>query len=173
MFKPFIEHIKEKTPQFSWRRIWIVVCAVVVLFGVFVVGMISYADTYHGRVLPGVFIGDVPIGGLDRAGLREYLEQTQSKLINDGVQIQFDTGNGKKSFVIIPRSVSDEDVIDFFSFDIEKEIDTLLDYGKSDTRLAQAWAALSSRLFRSHLALQYVSVDKERLSDEIKEKVSP
>ncbi len=53
---------KVKTP-FNWRRFWVIlittVVGIVVVFGI----LVGYTYSYNKKVLPGVYLGKIPIAG--------------------------------------------------------------------------------------------------------------
>ena len=113
----FSEHIK--TIHFSWRRVWIIVVAVVVFVSIFLVGALVYARTYSDRVLPGVYLGDIHVGGMERQELTEYLQNMQTKLMDEGIHFTFQVDGHTKDFTISPQKVSEDAAVDLINFDIE------------------------------------------------------
>ncbi|MBU0596592.1 hypothetical protein KKA94_00325, partial [Patescibacteria group bacterium] len=91
------EFFKEKIVKFSWQRIWVVTIVVIVFIGVFFTGLVVYAHSYRDRILPGLYVGSIPVGGMDREEVVSFLEEMNNKLSEQGITISFDTGEETKS----------------------------------------------------------------------------
>jgi len=160
---------KDKKKSFSWKRVWIVVLFFAVLLGGTAVGMIAYAKSYQDRVLPGVHVGETPVGGMTREELREYFFVTNNKIVNDGIQLNFvDEYGDEQSFSISPVIVSeDAGAIDIVSVDVEREVDGIMQYQKSSNALIGAWSTVSTRLTQPRVFLGDVVLDKDLLFEEL------
>ena len=55
---------KEHLVKFSWRRVWVVSIVFVVLVGIGMTGLLAYAASYEDRVMPGVRVGGIEVGGM-------------------------------------------------------------------------------------------------------------
>ena len=75
----------ERKLPFSWQRIGFVVGIVfvtlVLLMGIFVSGVYWYND----KVLPGVHIGEIAVGGMKKEELRSFIESMNDKFVGEGV----------------------------------------------------------------------------------------
>src|SRR3989338_2205773 len=144
----FIQHI-------SWRRFWLVGVFLIVCAGIFFGALIAYGNAYTARVLPGVFIGDMAIGGLDEAALRQYLESMYAKLSDQGIGVVVKGDSGQKRMTLYPAVLADEDVLEFFDDDIQKEVNYFLSYRKKGNILVRGYQTAYSRLIptKTHLLL--------------------
>lgn len=164
---------EEKT-MFSWKRVTIVVAIFVVVGSLAFGGFVAYGKQYEGRVLPGVHLGDVPIGGMDRNELRSYITTMHEKLLTSGISITFVTQDGEnKTFVIDPVTSSNDFQIELIHLQLEKELDSILENSTHENMLTQSWAVLSSRITTPHVSLQYVEIEKDRLFEELREELGP
>jgi len=160
-----------KTP-FSWRRVWLSLIVVIVIVGILLVGFIAYAKSYDERVLPGLNIAEVPIGGMDQVELRDYLEKMEDKLVNEGLRFTYEIDGGEETLIIYPVLVSESNSIELIQLDIEAELEKLLGYNKSGNILSRGWQAVSTRLTKPHLVLENIFVDEARILETLQNKLS-
>ncbi len=165
--------LKSENIKKTLHKVWIPIVLVFVFVGVILVGMVAYAKTYENRVLPGVYIGDISIGGMERSELAEYLHSMTEKLSNNGLHFYFDNEGKKEEFIIYPTIVTDDNIIDVVSIDIDKEVERLLAYQKQGNILARAWRTGLSRITASHLKLENITLDKKRVFASLEEQVTP
>ncbi|MBT3538789.1 VanW family protein [Candidatus Parcubacteria bacterium] len=161
----FSEHIK--TIHFSWRRVWISVVAVVVFVSIFLVGALVYARTYTDRVLPGVYLGDIHIGGMETTELTDYLQNMQTKLVDEGIHFTFKVNGHQKDFIVNPQFMSEDTLIELIDFDVTKEVENILTYRKNNNIFADTFSALWVRVSKPHVHLSYIEFDKEGVFEEI------
>ncbi|HAZ28696.1 MAG TPA: hypothetical protein DCY48_02890 [Candidatus Magasanikbacteria bacterium] len=162
----FIQHI-------SWRRFWLVGVFLIVCAGIFFGALIAYGNAYTARVLPGVFIGDMAIGGLDEAALRQYLESMYAKLSDQGIGVVVKGDSGQKRMTLYPAVLADEDVLEFFDDDIQKEVNYFLSYRKKGNILVRGYQTAYSRLIPTKTHLQYVVPHEEYISDQLEAELKP
>lgn len=162
--------LKEKRTLFSWGRIWVVVASIVVLVGIGLFGLAAYARAYHDRVLPGVTIGEVVIGGMDKAELRSFFERMADKLVNDGLHFSFVTPQTTKQFVLYPVLVINEQTVDLMRFDVDTAVEAVMAYGKDRSLIDRTTAVLKSRLSAPVVDIGgQIWVDSGRLQQELRE----
>jgi vancomycin resistance protein YoaR len=158
---------QERSTPFSWRRIWLVVIIVVVALGILFVGLVAYAATYTNKVLPGVKIGEISVGGMERSELTTFLQAMNDKLLGDGLLFTFVLDDGNEQFYLSPVIVAGGTAIELLSIDIEAEVDRLINYGKEGEILSRAIQAILSRSQKPTLSLQSVRVDRDRIVSEL------
>ena len=163
--KRITHFFREKRVPFSWRRIWIVVITVGIVLGVVLTGFVAYAKTYSQKVLPGVHVGGIPVGGLAEDEVRGVLQQMTDKLIAEGITFTFD--GGLEDLVLYPILVSESNSLELVEIDLDAEVESLLVYRKGGDIFSQGVAAIATRLERPDLALQHVAVDKRRIEEAI------
>ena len=114
MFKKILSREYAKLINFSWRRVWLIVAVFVVLVGIFLTGIFVYAHNYKEKVLPGVYLGGVHIGGMDKNELSAYLKNMNNKLLNEGIHFNFALENETKNKLreFLPAESSVENPID-------------------------------------------------------------
>jgi len=173
MVKKLINSIKEMKVPFSWKRVWGVIVGFIIVFGIAFTGLYAYGKTYDTRVLPGVRIGDTPVGGLDSGQLEQYLQDRQSKLFDDGIRIQFKEGDIEQSFVINPSLVGEDTTIDMIRVSIPDEVEYIMNYRKDGNAFVQGWTGLMTTLRRPSVSLTTVSLEKEHLFDELGDAFDP
>ena len=162
---------KEPTPSVSLQKAWGWVVFGLVFVGILVVGTIAYAKTYQNKVLPGVYLGEIYVGGMDRSDLQEFLHNMDDKLSKQGLDFSFEDGEKHEQFTIYPSIVANENIVDIVSIDIQLEVDRLLGYGKTGNIFKRAWQTGTSRVWRPHLKVQNIEIDEETLLTSIQDKV--
>ena len=167
----FVEQIQEETSKL--RKIWVWVVLVFVLLGIVSVGIVAYASTYENRVLPGVHIGSIMVGGMERAELTEYLHTMQDKLSKEGISFSFDAEGKNNEFTIYPGIIEDENIVDLVYIDIDNEVERLLTYQKEGNPLTRALSTGFSRVWGPRLELENVVLNTEVLSSSLEEKLEP
>ncbi len=56
-------------------------------------GLVAYNQTYRQRVLPGVYLGSVPVGGLTKDEVRQTVENYNNRLTREGINLQVTASN--------------------------------------------------------------------------------
>ena len=95
--KTFEEKIET---AFKMRRFWVFFISIFVVLLLLAGGFLGLGYYYNNRVLPGVYIGDVPVGGMSMSSLRDYLETMNDKMMNEGLQFEYDV-NGENNVLTI------------------------------------------------------------------------
>ena len=130
----------------------------------FLAGLYVFGWKYDRRVFPGITIGSVPVGKMEKGALKIFLELMTDKLVNDGLQLKYQTSEGEKTLTIYPVIVADSNVIELVRLDSELAADNLVRFGKTDFRILNGWLAMRSWFFPQGVSLSGVSVDTARLS---------
>lgn len=145
----------------SWRRIWIVVIVFVSIVSIFLVGTLVYAQNYKDKVLPGVYLGGVHIGGMDKVALTSYLQDMNNKLLDTGIHFKFTLDGKNHEFVVSPTVIREDGAQDLIRFDIGKETDAILNFRKNQNIFADAVSAILVRIAKPDINLQKVSINKD------------
>lgn len=167
MFKKILGEEHVKLVNFSWRRVWVVVVVFVVIVASFLTAIFVYAHNYKDKVLPGVYLGGVHIGGMDRVTLTSYVQDMNSKLLNDGLHFSFPLEEETKNFVIHPSILSGEDARDLIQVNIDDEVNNLINYRKNNNLLSDTVSAILVRISKPDLSLVHVKLDKNAVFDQI------
>lgn len=164
--------LSRQKKSFSFHHLWIPAALLCFLFGMFFVGMIAYANTYADRVLPGMSLGDISIGGMTRIELQDFIEEMHGKISGAGITVSFRAGSaGSESFVLYPSVVSEDTVLDFVSVDSVREAERLVQYGKKGKLAVRAWMPLVTRARKPSHTLQFMSLDTERLFSALQDRL--
>lgn len=148
---------------FSWRQVGFFLLIIFILL-IFLFGaVLVYGKTYEGKVLPGIKIGHVPIGGMERAELSAFLDKMNDKLVETGLTFSYQVDGVKKDLVIYPVLVSEGGSIDLIRQDIEKETDFLFSYGKEGNLIFSSFRTLKIRLKKVDLPLNHLYIDRANL----------
>lgn len=160
---------EHSTASKPWRRIALISSFVLAVIGILLAGAIVNAKQYDGRVLPGIAIGDVPIGGMNKSELREHLYAMINRLVDAGIRIRVQTP--EEVVVVIPSTVVDDSAVDLLYLDVEKEIDNI--FAKQEKNIFfKAGLVLFHQFKRTPYTLEYLSFDKENLFDELTSRLS-
>jgi vancomycin resistance protein YoaR len=152
-----------QTPK-SWRRFWRSVVTIVVVVSLFFSALVAYTYYYNEKVLPGIHLGNIPIGGMEKSELREYIEKMNDKLINEGLHFEYEKEEEEKGEVIIyPVIVSESSSLELVRLDIDAEIKHLIGYGKNKNLFSRIWKILQTSFTQTELKLSNIEIDERRL----------
>lgn len=167
------QFFREKQTMFSWRRIWVAVIFVCAVAGIIWVGLISYARGYEGKVIPGVSIGETPIGGMDSEELKRFLQDMNDKLINDGLHVVLREGEKTHDLVIYPVFVTETNSVELITIDVDAEVDRYLNYGKQGGLVTRSMNILQSRIGGEQVPLQHITTANDRIIETVADYVEP
>ncbi len=171
MFRKIKEALREKETPVSWGRIWLSIGKVAAVLLVLVIGLFAYAQSYKDRMLPGVQLAGVPIGGMEEEHLEDYIQESVDKLYSEGWTIEF-TVEGKSDFFIIsPIIVTDGETIELANVDVQAEVQTLLEYGKDGDVFDRMTSVIRSRFAKPDLTLSHVTVHGDRVLADAEERL--
>ncbi|HBU06822.1 MAG TPA: hypothetical protein DEB09_01945 [Candidatus Magasanikbacteria bacterium] len=159
-----------KMPVF-WRRFLFTVIIVAVIFGLGFSGLVAYSYYYADRVLPGINIGSIPVGGMDREELRNFINKMNDKMVAEGIKFKYAKDNQSFEFVVSPVSGVDSGAVELVRFNLDEEIDKIINYNKAGNFFIKNVRALPTYFSASSLKLTTVEIDRDRLISIIKEKV--
>ncbi|MBT4153960.1 MAG: VanW family protein, partial [Candidatus Magasanikbacteria bacterium] len=158
----------------SWiTRAWLIFIICFVVLGLISMILISYANSYTGRVFPGVHIGEVPIGGMSEEEVTRYLQDMNDRLISEGWEFTVDAPQGQETFTILPVYVSGSNSVELMTIDVESEVAVLLRTGKEGHVFARAFAALRHRISQPQIALSHITADVERIEESLSIRLEP
>jgi len=168
MLKNFFKSEENTIKNISWKRIWIVVIVFVTIVSIFLVGTLVYAQNYKDSVLPGVYLGGVHIGGMDKVALSVYLQDMNNKLLDSGIHFKFTLDGEVHEFVVSPMVIKEDGVQDLIRFDIEKETESILNFRKNNNIFADAVSSILVRIAKPDINLQRVSINKDVIFEQVK-----
>ena len=166
--KGFIQY----TTLFTWRRVGILLAAIVLIAAILFGGLIWQAKAYQDKVAPGVQIGNIAVGGLTREELKNFLNSMNDKLQSSGLRFTFTADGAQKEFSIQPVIVTEDNAIEWIYIDVEKEVERVMNYGRQGGVVIRALAFEQARFSRPVLRLENIFIDKAKLTAEIKERLS-
>ncbi len=137
--------------------ITVFVCLVALISGM----TIAYTTTAKYRVLPGLVIGKTPVGGLTEQELHDTLQTMYDKLLADGARVTFDTSLLSKPVIVYPIVVAGEESVPVLTIDMEKEIQSILSYGKQGSLMMQMIRNIEARFNTVPYTLQFMTVDEQ------------
>src|SRR3989339_2093920 len=154
------------------HHIWIMIIGAVCLLAFFLGGLYALGWQYENSVLPGISVGSVPVGKMEKEFVRNFLEVMTDKLVNDGLQLNYQTVDGEKTLVIYPVRVVEGNPIELVHLDTETSADFLVHLGKTNYRLVNGWQVLRSYLCPQRIVLPGISVDVAQLSTTLVENLA-
>src|SRR5688572_27471483 len=127
------------------------------LLGVLLVslGVIAFRQAYVDRILPGVQVGGVDIGGMSRAEARLALGSALGRLADGAVTVRSGTG-----YAVIPYTIVGREV------DFDGMLDRAAAVGRDGTRFDEALEGLR-QLTRPVALPTLLSFDPDRLAAEL------
>ena len=142
------------------------------LAGLFLLTLFFQSYYYRERVLPGLQIGAVPVGGVTRAELTSFLQAVGDRLVSHGFRFRFEADGVEKTFFLSPVVVTEGTAIELMAIDVEQSVAQLLAYGKADNWWQRTTAPLRSRWARPSVTLASVMIDSPRLRRELEEELA-
>jgi hypothetical protein len=135
-------------------------------------GLYIYSASFKDRVLPGVSVGDLPVGGLTNTELNELIHARAKALSDSGIKVKLLSVNGN-STLTIPTVISTpkSGPQTLLSIDPDTATQELISYGKTGNFISRILAPIISTIRRPSLELKAVKVSdlfnsllKERLA---------
>ena len=127
------------TPQVVGRDLGKILRRVVIaaLFGVLLVigGLAAFAQTYSGRILPGVVVGGVAVGGLSETAARDAIVRALGTLEDGQIQLVSERTTGVIRYAEVRRAI-----------DAEGMLAEAFGYGRGATRFEEAIAGIQGSL---------------------------
>lgn len=159
----------EEKISFSWRRVWFVVAVFFIIVAVFFIALFAHAQVYKNKVLPGVMIGNVVIGGMDSNELTGFLQTMNDKFFAEGIIFSFELKDEKDSLIVYPIVAEDGVVSELMRIDIEKEVRRLVDYGKDEGFFVRLFKTIFSRFQKTHLVVENIEIEEEKVVEEVRD----
>lgn len=123
------------------------------------VALVSYRQAFAGRVLPGVFVGTLPVGGLTKSELQEFFKARQKTLQNMSPELAVALPDGQETVVFLPaRSAS---LTPLFAFDADVAADAIVSYGKEGGLWQWFFAPLASRFQKPRIMIPNIEISKD------------
>lgn len=161
-----------KTTLFIWRRVWLLMVLLLVLAGFLFGALLVQAKAYENKVVPGLYIGEVAVGGMTKSELKNFLHSMNNKLLSEGLHFSFDYKGEKKAFLLQPVIVTDGNAIELIYIDIDREVERIMNYNKENGLVLRAFDFEKTRFTKPIIKLQNIVMDKDRLMADMSEKLS-
>lgn len=158
-------------PNRRIRIVIIILVTLLALYGAGMGGLMAYGKLYSDRVMPGVRVGSLGVGGMDRDGVTAFLQSMQDRLLGDGVKMDISAGDVRESVTFYPVLTSADNAVALISIDAAREADRLILYKKNSRLWRQGWNAFQMRFNSERLSLTTVAADRARLLTGLRESV--
>ncbi|HYE59676.1 MAG TPA: VanW family protein [Candidatus Kapabacteria bacterium] len=153
-----------------FRTPLLVLFFVIVLAGVLATGLFAYSNSYADRVIPGVHIGNIGIGGMNRHELHAFLSSMNKKLATEGVHLTVTQQDGVSKTVTLYPTLGEEEK-PLLAIDIEQETDRLLSYGKGVKGVTVR--PIVAKFQKPSIPLQYIVAERKAIEELIEQKAGP
>lgn len=168
-----IEELEEKIerPQKSLGRFFVITTVGIVLLGAS--GAISLAyvdDSYKGKVYPGIQIGTIDIGGMQKPELEKFLKDMNDKLSADGFRFVLKNEMKERKFTLFP--VSEGDAPELMRIDVKKEATRLVNYGKDGNFLKRLFTFAKVSWTKPQIPLESMVVDEPGIKKALEQQVA-
>ncbi len=154
------------------RRFWLFCVSIFVALLLLAGGFCGLGYYYNNHVLPGIYIGDVPVGGMSRSSLKDYLETMNDKMMNEGLQFEYDVNGANKVLTIYPVLMSGSEAIELVRTDVETGVNNVIAFGKSGNWWLAGFEAIKSYISSKSVSLSGISINIQRLMSMLAEKLS-
>lgn len=162
---------KIKKVSIPWKAIGFVVVLFVILFAVITAALVTYGKGYEDRVLPGVHIGDISLGGMDAEELAGFLGQMVEKQTKAGITLAFEYEDEEKRVTLEPARVPEEKDLPVVHFDVDAEVERLISFRKGGSVLSYSWSVFAHKYIKPEVALEHITLDEAWLAAAISEKM--
>ena len=125
----------------------------VILLAILTTTGVVYAQSYQGKILPGVFVGPVDVGGLTREEAAAKLAEATYEALKNGLQLTVD-GNAQ-AIALLNEGVSDPDAsYELVNWDIDAAVNEAAEAGRTRVPIASAIAPLTTKF--AHRTIDFV-----------------
>ena len=146
-----------------WKPVGIAFGVVVIVVLLFGSGLYAWAQTYEGRVLPNVSVGQIELDGLDYDDARLRIQTKVDEIITNGILVELQNEEKTLSLVTLVGT----DLIEEIEFDIDALVEELLKmHGTSAP--TQTRTTLASLFADTDLQVA-VTMQEDRIVDAIRE----
>ncbi len=170
-----LEKLEEITSKkFKHKKIVFIIFAiffVLLVAGSFTVN--AYGGSHKSTSLPGVYIGNISVGGMTRPMLVKFFEEMNEKLANEGIALNFDVNDEKHNVTVYPVVFGSDQYINLVSINAELAAEQVLSYKKSNNNFVQAIAAIEAKTSKPKISLNDIDIDQKRFSELLVEKLGP
>lgn len=149
----------------SSRRIWIAGGIFVVLLLAFGVSAYAYAASYEDRVLPGVHIGDIGLGGMKKDELTSFLRSMNDKFVTTGVHVAVKIDTKMSALTLYPVITGGDATVALVDLDVGEESGRLLRYGKEGNVISRMFRTIGSAVSKPDLRLEHLVVNDGQLKE--------
>lgn len=175
-----LEETKEKIikPKRSPGRFFVILGVLVIIFSASgAIALATIDDSYKDRVYPGVHVGTINIGGMQRKELEKFLKDMNDKLAGDGFRFTLKNESSERKFTLFPLIVSESNARELMHIDEKKEADRLVNLGKKGTFVTRLFTYARTSWTKPEVPLESIFIDEkgvnEALSQEVESEVIP
>ncbi|MFA6588376.1 MAG: VanW family protein [Patescibacteria group bacterium] len=149
MTRPKRNFLKKRDGSLNWIDLgFLVIIVAIILAAIFAVPQV-----YAKKILPGVWLGNVPVGGKTKEQAKELFNQKVDLMLEKGLSV---TAEGKTKNLSIQQAVTSSDITPpLIDIDVDASLNGAEGYGHAFgffRNTAQAWRAI---IFRKHITPVY------------------
>lgn len=153
------------------RTVFLIVIPVAVILFLAAGTVALTTEYYRDRVMPGVHIGKVAVGGMSREEVTAFLQSMSDKLVQEGFHMIVTLPTGKKEFVLYPLLASEGTTIELMRIDVDAEVAQLVQFHKQSNRVATFVNIARDAVTKPRRQLVEIATERERILAELKEEL--
>lgn len=167
-----VEEVEEKIfhPKKPMGRFFVITAVgLVLVFASGAVALASVDDSYKDKVYPGIQIGTITVGGMEKPELEKYLKDMNDKLSSDGFRFILKNETKERKFTLFP--VSSSGAPDLMRIDAKKEADRLVKYGKEKNFIARLFTFARTSWTKPQVPLESIFIDETAIQKALAQQV--
>lgn len=154
-----------------FRPAWLLKIAIIFFIALilFAGGCLAYEKIYDGKIYPGVYLGDINLGGLTKDQAQELLNQKVNTLNQSGIIFYFD--NHQSTLLPVVASADAELAYILINFNASHTVDLAYAYGRSKNALTNFLDKIDALIIGNKIGLNF-TIDEGGVKKVLKENFS-
>lgn len=172
--KEIVIETKTEKPRRHILRTAFIIFAAVILAALLCAGAaIGYEVAYSGKIYPGVYIGDYPLGGMDKESVREFINGLDSRLNKEGLIYIYRGGGEEKRYQMNTTIIESDAMIELISLGSEGAEEAAYQAGRGGNNLWRKYFdPIALKIKPTRLVLPIV-VQKEKFIEVLQSQLKP
>lgn len=164
--------ITEKPRRHILRAVFYFIAVFFLFSLVFCGSVFGYTKKYDGMVYPGVYLGDYPLGGMDKESIRQFIDGLNNRLNKEGIVYIYDDAGAEKRVQVDTTIRESDAIIELVSLGHDSIEQVAFDAGRGSV---SAWRKFIDPLLLRVKNLRIflpVSIQKDKFIEIIKSELS-
>ena len=128
-------------------------------------------DSYKDRVYPGIQVGTIDIGGMQKTELEKYLKDMNDKLSADGFRFSLKNAGTERKFTLFPVIANETESRELMHIDSKKEANRLVNFGKNGTFVTRLFTFARTSYTKPQIPLEAVVLDEPGIVNALRHEV--